>query len=89
MVCNVIKADISSELYCSEFAHTLYIRRSGGGYILSAEPEFRRNGTQSFDGAFPRAYKRVQDAKGYSTKMFGSGLVWVNIEENEGKNDQL
>jgi len=86
---NVIKADIVSELYGSKITHTLYIRESDGDYILSVEPEFRRNGTQSFDGAFPRLYKRVQDAKGYSTKMFGSGLVWINIKDNEGNNDQL
>ncbi len=84
MAWNIIKADVVSEIYGTKFTHTLYIRKSGGDYILSVEPEFRRNRTQSFDGEFPRTYKRAQDAKGYSTKMFGSGLDWKNIENNEG-----
>jgi hypothetical protein len=59
MAWNVIKADIVTELYNFEFTRTLYIRKSDGNYILSIEPEFGRNGTQSFDGAFPGIYKRA------------------------------
>ncbi len=42
------------------------------GYRLSVSPENRHNGTQSFDGWFPRFFSEPQYAKSSLTKFLAS-----------------
>lgn len=43
---------------------------------LSIEPENRRNGTQSYDGWFPRYYSKASFAKAAVTRKFGRVWQW-------------
>ncbi|HAI2561464.1 TPA: hypothetical protein HJJ02_004539 [Escherichia coli] len=46
--------------------YTFSISPYGDGYRLSVSPENRHNGTQSFDGWFPRFFSEPQYAKFFS-----------------------
>lgn len=61
--------------------YTVYISVSGSGCRLSVEPENRFNGTQSFDGWFPRYYSRPQYAKASLTRFLGETVTWQDVEK--------
>lgn len=61
--------------------YTFYISVSGSGCRLSVEPENRFNGTQSFDGWFPRYYSRSQDAKASLTRFLGETVIWHEVQQ--------
>lgn len=65
----------------TENGYTFFITPDGSGYSLTVEPEFRRNGTQSFDGWFPRFYTESKYAKGSLTKFLGEPVHWTE-EDN-------
>ena len=71
-----LKAEVSGRMHGISYRYTFYIRGSGLGLVLSVEPEFRRNGTETLDGILPRPYKRVQDAKAYITRQMGEDIKW-------------
>lgn len=59
--------------------HTFYIVPFGSDFMLYVMPEYRRNGTQSFDGHFPRFYKSPKFAKAALTRMLGKPEQWIEI----------
>ncbi|XIH62115.1 hypothetical protein C1N60_23215 (plasmid) [Pantoea sp. SGAir0184] len=63
----------------SSDGYTFTITSYDKGYRLSVCPENRYNGTQSFDGWFPRFYTRPQSAKSALTRFLGESLVWVDL----------
>ncbi|HGB5786718.1 TPA: hypothetical protein ACIVT4_003320, partial [Salmonella enterica subsp. diarizonae serovar 61:l,v:z35] len=56
---------------------TFIISPHGQGCRLSVEPEYRRNGTQSYDGWFPRFYTKPQYAKAALTRFLGEPVNWL------------
>ncbi|HHU7933102.1 TPA: hypothetical protein ACUK0A_005717, partial [Escherichia coli] len=62
--------------------YTFSISPYGDGYRLSVSPENRHNGTQSFDGWFPRFFSEPQYAKSSLTKFLGESLVWEEDSSN-------
>jgi len=56
--------------------YTFYIEPCGSGCRLTVEPANRHNGTQSFDGWFPRLYTRPQDAKAALPRFLGEAVMW-------------
>lgn len=62
--------------------YTFSISPYGDGYRLSVSPENRHNGTQSFDGWFPRFFSEPQYAKSSITKFLGESLVWEEDSSN-------
>lgn len=61
-----------------------YIVPHYGEFKLYVDPEFRSNGTQSYDGYFPRFYKRVGSAKAGLTKFLGKPEQWNEFKEKQG-----
>jgi hypothetical protein len=49
------------------------------GYDLYVEPAYRHNGTQAYDGRFPRHYKKVGAAKASLTKFLGKPEKWEEL----------
>lgn len=47
-----------------------------GQFRLSVEPANRSNGTQSFDGWFPRFFSKPRSAKSALTRFLGESLDW-------------
>lgn len=60
--------------------YTFYISPRGTGCVLSVEPANRFNGTQSFDGRFPRTYTKPQYAKAALTKYLGEAVNWERVK---------
>ncbi|TOA68048.1 hypothetical protein [Vibrio penaeicida] len=57
--------------------HRFYLSsRSDGKWLMTVEPAFRSNGTQSLDGWLPRYYSKVGSAKAALTKKLGSEWLW-------------
>lgn len=56
--------------------YTFTISSDGQGFKLSVEPPYRHNGTQTFDGWFPRFYTKSQYAKAALTKFLGESVTW-------------
>ena len=52
------------------------ISTDGNGCKLSVRPEYRRNGTQTYDGWFPRYYSKPQYAKAALTRFLGESVNW-------------
>ena len=48
----------------------------------TVSPENRHNGTQSFDGWFPRFFSEPQYAKSSLTKFLGESVVWEEDSSN-------
>lgn len=63
--------------------HTVFIKYEAGQFVASLQPEWRGNGTQTFDGILPRYYSSVRGAKISVAKMFGVGLVWEPIGQED------
>jgi len=61
--------------------YTFFITPHGDEFKLSADPAWRRNGTQTFDGYFPRYFKKVSSAKSSLTKFLGKPDEWKEIED--------
>jgi hypothetical protein len=80
----------SVELVCHySDEHTLFIRYQSGRFVASVEPEYRPNGTQTWDGMFPRQYKSAGSAKAAVGRLLlVSGLVWVPIEQSNSGSQQ-
>ncbi|AZS26373.1 hypothetical protein DYL72_15835 [Vibrio anguillarum] len=57
---------------------TLYLHHTDGLWTLIIEPANRNNGTQSYDGWFPRYYSKASSAKAAVTKKFGREWQWKN-----------
>ncbi len=55
---------------------TLFLTYIGGEWRLEVEPAYRRNGTQNYDGWFPRTYSSIGAAKGAVTRVFGKEWQW-------------
>jgi hypothetical protein len=64
----------------TEDGYTFFITHDGTEYCLTVEPAYRYNGTQSFDGWFPRFYSDAKFAKGALTRFLGEQVLWT--EEN-------
>jgi hypothetical protein len=63
--------------------YTFSISPYEDGYRLSVSPENRHNGTQLFDGWFPRFFfSEPQYAKSSLTKFLGESLVWEEDSSN-------
>lgn len=56
--------------------YTFIITTDDKGCRLSVEPAYRHNGTQSFDGRFPRFYTSPRYAKSALTKFLGEAVIW-------------
>lgn len=56
--------------------YTFLISPDGNGCKLSVRPEYRRNGTQTYDGWFPRYYSKPQYAKAALTRFLGESVNW-------------
>ncbi len=56
--------------------YTFIITTDDTGCRLSVEPAHRHNGTQSFDGRFPRFYSSPRYAKSALTKFLGEAVSW-------------
>lgn len=56
--------------------YTFCISTDGNGCKLSVRPEYRRNGTQTYDGWFPRYYSKPQYAKAALTRFLGESVNW-------------
>jgi hypothetical protein len=54
----------------------IFLRFDGSDWVLWIEPANRHNGTQTYDGWFPRRYKKQSAAKGALTKMLGPEWQW-------------
>jgi hypothetical protein len=67
-----IKTDYGDE----EF---FFIKASGDGVILFVEPANRFNGTQNYDGYFPRYYSHTRYAKAALTRSLGKPNDWQEI----------
>ncbi len=52
---------------------------SGNQFSLIVKPEFRHNGTQNYDGRFPRSYSEPRYAKAALTKFLGCSVDWQDI----------
>jgi hypothetical protein len=55
---------------------TLYLTYIDCEWRLTIEPANRNNGTQSYDGWFPRTYSQVSAAKAAVTRKFGREWEW-------------
>lgn len=55
---------------------TLYLTYMGSEWRLTIDPANRSNGTQSYDGWFPRNYSQVRSAKAAVTRKFGGEWKW-------------
>jgi len=55
---------------------TLYLTHIGNEWRLEVEPAYRHNGTQNYDGWFPRFYTKASYAKAAVTKKFGPEWKW-------------
>lgn len=64
----------------TEDGYTFFISHDGTEYCLTVEPAYRRNGTQTFDGLFPRFYSEVKFAKGALTRFLGKQAVWIEVD---------
>jgi len=60
--------------------YTFFIKHIGSEFVLFVEPEFRNNGTQNFDGYFPRTYSHPKYAKAALTKYLGKPNPWVEVK---------
>lgn len=56
--------------------YTFCISTDGNECKLSVRPEYRRNGTQTYDGWFPRYYSKPQYAKAALTRFLGESVNW-------------
>jgi hypothetical protein len=56
---------------------TFIIQPLSNEFELSVEPSNRFNGTQAYDGYFPRRYSSPRYAKAALTRFFGENLTWV------------
>lgn len=61
---------------------TFIISPHGQGCRLSVEPEYRRNGTQNYDGWFPRFYTKPQYAKAALTRYLGEPVNWLDCNDD-------
>ncbi|BDZ90751.1 hypothetical protein VEE68_51980 (plasmid) [Escherichia coli] len=52
------------------------------GTAYQSRLKTRHNGTQSFDGWFPRFFSEPQYAKSSLTKFLGESLVWEEDSSN-------
>lgn len=59
-----------------------FIVPHGDEFKLYVVPENRRNGTQSYDGYFPRFYKKLSAAKAGLTKFLGKPEQWYEVTDN-------
>lgn len=55
---------------------TLYLTYIINKWWLTIEPENNRNGTQRYDGWYPRCYSKVSHAKMAVTKKLGKEWQW-------------
>ena len=62
---------------------TFIISPHGQGGRLSVEPEYRRNGTQNYDGWFPRFYTKPQYAKAALTRYLGEPVNWLDCNDHD------
>ena len=58
---------------------TFFIIAVGAEYKLYVEPESRRNGTQAYDGYFPRFFSEVRFAKASLTKFLRKPDKWEEL----------
>lgn len=58
---------------------TFYIVPNGDRFRLEVDPPNRHNGTQNYDGYFPRFFKSVPAAKGCLSKFLGKPPAWTDI----------
>lgn len=65
--------------YSPNSNETFYITPHGDRFKLTVDPEYRHNGTQNYDGYFPRHFKSVPAAKGCLTKFLGKPPAWTDI----------
>ena len=61
---------------------TFTISPHGQGCKLSVEPEYRRKGTQNYDGWFPRYYTKPQYAKAALTRFLGEPVNWLDCNDH-------
>lgn len=55
---------------------TYIIEPDGNEFIVSLERDYRYNGTQKYDGRFPRHCKSLRGAKTCVTKWLGFKPIW-------------
>lgn len=55
---------------------TLYLTFEGKEWLLTIVPAYRSNGTERYDGWFPRHYSNVNRAKASVTRKFGREWLW-------------
>lgn len=53
------------------------IKLSGNHFMVTLEPEFRNNGTEKYNGYFPRPCKSLRGAKSVVTKWLGYKPNWI------------
>lgn len=56
-----------------------FIVPHGNDFKLYVEPVYRRNGTQNYDGYFPRYFSRVSSAKSSLTRFLGKPEKWLEF----------
>ena len=71
MIINPMK--MKTQKLCGE---TLFLNYVENEWILTIEPANRRDGTERYDGWFPRHYSKVSHAKVAVTKKFGREWQW-------------
>ncbi|USD99033.1 hypothetical protein CTT30_22975 (plasmid) [Vibrio coralliilyticus] len=59
--------------------HTFHLNYKDGEWVLTVTPEFRSNGTESFDGWCPRFYKKPCRGKAALTRFLGNEWLWEEI----------
>ncbi|WP_415913293.1 hypothetical protein [Neptuniibacter sp. QD37_11] len=55
-----------------------FITPTDSGWLLTTNRQYRRNGTNAYDGWFPRHYTHTRSAKAALTRFLGQKLDWVD-----------